>query len=260
MAAKTESKLKLTKSSAREVTYIRALVHGDSGIGKTTSLRTLPEKRTLIATGERGLIPLREKDIPAARIEDWEDVRGIVEEFLYGPVEIDGERITCLAFDSLTEVSDICKRQIVTKDRRSLISERSKGKTDKPSNVYEDLMQMEDYNLYSVRMRNFLSSVVHLPVHVIFTSLSDWREDKQTGTQHRVPALSGKLSLEIPAFFDLVFHMETATNEEGESTRVFRTNNDGRVIAKDASGVLAPLEEPDWSKIFGKILNNKKEK
>jgi len=251
--------MRLTTTKDAAMTRLRALVYGDSGIGKTTSLRTLPEKFTAIAAAERGLIPLREYNYPVYTLESWEDMQELVKVFRE-PVTVDGRPIKVLGIDSLSELSDFCKQKILHKDRPELLHERTHGKSEKPAGVYDDLMTMEDWGLYRTRMTNMLSAACHLPVHVIFTSLAAWVEDKRTGGLFRTPNMNGKLALECPAFFDVVLHMESMDTTDGDDkpivSRVWRTAHDGRIIAKDASGVLDPFEPADWTALMRKIAKN----
>ena len=264
--------MKFTTSNAQELTKVRALVHGDSGIGKTTSLGTLPPDRTLLAIGERGAIPLRGQSFNAVQLESWGDIRELIrmvqsatatEKGVLLEVGDKGLDVSVVGVDSLSELSELCKRQIVDVDRRILISERTKGKMETPAGVYDDQMTMEDWGLYRTRMTNMVSALCHLPVHIIVTCLSQWVEDKATGAQLRTININGKFAQECPAYFDEVLHMESAKDAEGQDIRVWRTFNDGRIIAKDASGVLAPFEETledrggGWSHIIKKILNGK---
>lgn len=257
--------MKLCSTSDMELQYIKALVYGDTGIGKTTSLRTLPLDRTLIALGERGAVPLRKKDYRVLRFASWEDVREIVGYFLPGQKIGDEElsRVvstrTVLVFDSLSEVSELCMQHILKVDRCALVSERTGSKRDTPANVYAELMGMEDWGLYRQRMRNFLATLAHLPVHVICTCQSAWSKDKTGGDTLRTPNLSGKLARECGSFFGLLLHME-AQQGEGGPMRVWRTFNSNDIMAKDESGALAPFEETDWTKLFTKILGTTKGK
>lgn len=264
--------MRLTTTKARELSLIRALLHGDSGVGKTTSLATLPEDMTLIAGAERGLLPLRDKNYAVAYIENWQDVRELAAKLL-DPAAFLAElkqagaagaltEIKCLAIDSLSELNEMGKLQIVTVDRRKLMDDRreAKGK-EQVLGVYDDLMVMEDWNLLETRMKNMVSAYCHLPVHVVFTSLSAWSENKKTGEVLKTPALNGKFAFNVPASFDLVMHMESVETQDGDgkavNRRVWKTYNDGQVLCKDASGALAPLENPNWASVFKKILNRK---
>ena len=257
--------MKLMRTSDVALTHIRAIVYGDSGVGKTTSLRTLPPDRTLLAVTERGTIPLRQHKFQALPITSWQDVRELVGYFM-SPDEIEDKEIqeavqstTVLGVDSLSDLEELCMREILDVDRPGLIKDRTGGKKTAPDRVYGDLMQMEDWGLLRKRMKNLLSTFCHLPVHVIFTALATWSKDSQERTTFRTPGLSGKLGTECPAYFDLVLHMEARPGSDGASTRVWRTGTDGQIIAKDASGVLEPFETPDWTAVFKKILGNGKD-
>lgn len=247
-----EMALKKASTKDRALSFVRALVYGESGVGKTTSLATLPEDCTVIAAAERGLLPLRHKAFEVLCVESWADVRELVRTFMQ-PYEINGKPARVLAIDSLSEFSELCKRQIVEVDRKALVGERTEGKKDKPPGIYDDQLTMEDWGLYKTRMSQMVSAVCHLPLHVIFTCLAGWTEDKRTGALHVTPNLGGKLALECPAFFDLVLYMEASQGDEGKPARVWRTFNDGQIIAKDASGALDPYEATDWTALLKKI-------
>jgi len=248
--------MKLTSTKDKSLTNISALLHGDSGIGKTTSCLTLPEDRTIIATGERGTLPLRNKAYPVLRFDSWDDIQAIYMLFA-NPKEIKDDAIkkavsaaTVLFVDSLSECSNLCVKHIVTVERKRLTRERTGDKRDSPPGVYEDQMGMEDWGLYRTRMLKMIGSYTHLPINIIFTCLSAWSKDKQGGDVYRTPNLSGKTAMECSAHFDLVLHMES----DKDGNRQWRTFNDGEVVAKDASGVLDPFEPTDWTQLFSKIL------
>jgi len=248
--------VKIISTKDRGVNLLRGLVFGLSGVGKTTSLGTLPEKETLIVSVERGLLPLADKNYTVAQVKTWNDLRELIAILSDNESEISKSK-KIIAFDSLSEISEMCKKQIVHNDRKKLITERSGGKRSTPEKVYDDLMVMEDWGLYRARMMAFIGAVVHLPFHVIFTSLETWTEDKKEGGLYRTPNLNGKLALEIPAFFDLVLHMEIEKDGD-KSMRIFRTAATSKTVAKDASGKLDEIEVSDWNVIFKKILTKKK--
>lgn len=247
---------------------MRALLCGDSGIGKTTSLGTLPPGQTIIAAAERGLLPLRGKGFRVLAIESWEDVRELVRIFSRAEIDAQGRLtldvggelipgINILAIDSLTELCALAIRQIVDVDRRALISDRTKGKTERPQGIYEDLMGMEDWNLFGNRMRQLLGMLTKIPCHLIMTSLMEHKENKQTGAIEKVPLVNGKLAFEVISWFDLVLSMEPARDPEGNIGRIWRTASDGIVKAKDSTGILDVFEPTNWTVVMKKIFANK---
>lgn len=247
---------------------LAVLVYGDSGIGKTTSLKTLisnptMEDKVILAVSERSTTPLRGSNFQTVLLlEKWPDVQELYSAFLAPDALEDKElaeavkRCRVLAIDSLSEISDICMKHIIGVDRKQLVKERTGGKAETPENVYADLMTLEDYGLYRNRMLGFISAFCHLPVNLVATCSSGWSKDKDGGDTLRTPGLAGKSARECAAYFDLVLYM-TDQGTGTEPRRVWQTYNNGRILAKDASGKLNPFEPTDWTALFSKILNSK---
>ncbi len=248
--------MRTAKSNDKELNLLRCLLHADTGKGKTTSIKTLPVKSTYIAVGERGLVPLRNESYDVGILDCWGDMRELITKFRKPVTESNG-LVKVLVLDSLTTCSDFCVRDILATARPQIMKARGKDKEDAKN--YEEQMTMEDWGLYRTRLNNFVAALCHLPIHVVVMSLSDYRENKKTGETRKTAALSGKAAFEVPSQFDLVMHMEDIPAGDGKGTvRAWRTFNDDTIVAKDASGVLAPFEKPDWTSVFVKILGKKK--
>ncbi len=251
--------MKHTMTNAEDLQYVRALLHGDSGSGKTYSIRSLSEKYTLVALCERSPGPLRTKKFPVEHMESFGDVKELYAAFA-NPDKIQDdvlkERVkSCrtLVIDSLSEVGEMCMQNIIEVSRPNLVKERTKDKRSTPENTYAELATMEDYGLYRKRMLNLISAFCHLPKHIIFTSLSAWHKDKSGGETIKTPNLPGKSAVECVAYFDLVFYMKNQSEGEGKVSRAFQTYSDGMVLAKGDES-LDPLELPDWTSVFKKYL------
>lgn len=256
--------LRVTNTQEKELRFIRALVYGESGIGKTTSLRELQEDITLIVLTERGLLPLYEKNFRVVMVDSWEDVRQLHSALYGAKTEEDGSitivigeetisGIRIIAFDSLSELSRLCVKHMMQVDRPALIKARTKGKKEEKENVdtmYEEQMQTEDWGVLSDRLGGYLAATVKLPVHIIFTAMAKWHESKALNNTLCVPALQGGTARDCGRHFDQVLHMES--NDKGE--RVWRTFNDGVHICKDSIAKLDKFELASWNNLFVKIL------
>ncbi len=239
----------LHKGKAKDAEYrqIRALCYGKSGVGKTTSLATLPQDKTVVIGVERGLLPLRHTDLAAWGVDSYADLR----DAYHAATELD-EKTSVVVVDSLSEIGELCKSHIV-KERRP---QKLKQLDRKLTGVYEETLETQDWGLYDRLIQQLLSAWVQLPKHVVFTAGEVWTEDKATSILVRTPALNGRQAQHCAVFFDLVLYMRSEDTET-ETARVWQTYSDLTTIAKDASGSLDKVEEADWTAVFKKILTPK---
>jgi len=229
--------------------WIRALVYGPSGIGKTTSATTLPEDRTLVVSFERKLLPLSGKKFPCVIINSWSDLDEL--RYLFAsqaPVRIDGQEIKTIFIDSLTAMGELAKQAIVERFRPELIRNKTRGKTDKPEGIYDDQLDIKDWGKLASMVQTAIVSFTSLPCNVIFTAL-----EKPLGEVARRIMLDGKVGQTAPSYFDLVFYMRELRGDE--RGRVWQTGitPDLDVFAKDASGKLDLYETTDWPHIMRKL-------
>lgn len=255
--------MKATTTDAADLTYVRALVYGDSGVGKTTSLKTLSVDGVTIAVCERSVLPLRDKKYKVLHLENWEDAFKLPTAFK-NPDGIQDKEIQetiagtrLLVIDSLSAVAELCWSQILDVDRRALISARTKGKSNQVAGIYAEAAAIEDWGVYGKRMLNWITAINHLPVTVIMTALAAWAKDKQSNETLRLPNLGGQTALKSLALFDEVFLMKSVTKGEDKNIRVWQTFDDGSARAKDSSGVLDEYEEPNWMNVLRKIKGDK---
>ena len=254
--------MKVSYSNSQELNRLRCLCFGDSGVGKTTSILTLPVDSTLVAVTDRSLVPLRGHAYRSVQIESFEDMRTLVRAFSGSPIEgLDLSTIKTLVVDRLTGCADLCVKEIIEKTRPAMLAERTEDKKEKrttPKGVFEESMTMEDWGLYKTRIAGLISALCHLPVHIVCLCSAAHRENKKTGEVRRVPGFSGQMAFDCPQWFDLVLEMSPSVDSEGKPCRVWRSAPTPEVMAKDASGVLDELEPTNWTQLFRKILNNKK--
>ena len=243
----------VSMADTKEV-YLRALLYGASGMGKTTSILTLPLDRTLVLMAEPKRMPLVGTEAVLWDIKDWDDVREAFTKVRNGlsseeGLVVKGNKRDIIFVDSLTEINEKCKRHIVAKDRPALLAKRDKDL----GGIYDEQMTIDDWGLLSTRISSLVSAFCHLPCHLIFTALEQWIENKLTSEVKLLPALNGKLANTISRHFDFSLHLEVQ-NIDGVDRRFFRTSHSAQIAAK-GSPHLDDLEDPNWTKVMTKVFN-----
>lgn len=208
---------------------LKVLVHGQAGVGKTRLCATtgcLDE--TLIISCEGGLLSLREYDIAVGEVASLADVRDIYS-FLHKGAH--SFRWVCL--DSISEIAEVC-----------LVEE--KAKTKDPRAAYGALGDL---------MMGIVRAFRDLPLNVYFSAKQKEDADGDTGRGLLRPSMPGRtLTDAIPYLFDEVFSFRVERDENGSPVRSLQTRGDGRHLAKDRSGALAPFVAPDLQTIHSTIL------
>ena len=91
--------------------------------------------------------------------------------------------------------------------------------------------------------------------NVYFTAKMGSVKDEYSGLLKYSPSMPGKmLTNALPFFFDEVLVLRINQNEHGDSWRYLQTTLDMQFIAKDRSGKLDPMEKPDLTNLFNKIV------
>ena len=226
---------------------------------------------------EGSLLPLRHEEYDRVTLDNWEDVEALSKALTLAEkkpakdgslsITIGGRTfkgVKILVIDSLTEMNELCKAQILAHDRPEMILKRTKEERSTPNGIYVENLTQEDYGLLRSRMREYISAINHISVHTVWTANSTWNEDENTGITTRVPGLSGQLALDCVQFFHVVIHMDS----ENDGTKKWCTAKTPTALAKDSSGALEMYEptrdengvEGGWPNIFKKILVKPKPK
>jgi phage nucleotide-binding protein len=221
----------------------KALLYGLTGKGKTSTVKTLKPETTLVISAESGLLPLAGMNYTVWEMETFADLLEAYKRLLAPEMQA---KYKCIFVDSLTEINELAKEQIVKFDRPNL-------KGSDIGKVYEDLMTMQDYGLLSTRMTRMIRAFRDLPYHIIFTCLESQTKDERTGEVFITPSINGKLALNVGGYFDEVFRM--VTKEDGDKLDYyFVTGAVENAIGKDRSGALNLYEPASWAGVFKKIF------
>lgn len=222
-------KLKSTKDV--HLHGLKCLVFGESGVGKTTLMGTLPN--AVILSAESGLLSLSGKDVKFFEVKSIEDLQ---EAYTWVTTDPEGMAFDSICLDSISEIAEVVLNSAkkTNKDPRQAYGEMNETVTD------------------------LIRAFRDIPgKNVIFSA----KVEKITDEKGRIlygPSMPGKtLAQGLGYFFDLVLALRSEKNEAGENIRMLQTDNDGLWSAKDRSGKLDQFEEPDLGAIIKKIKGGK---
>jgi hypothetical protein len=219
--------LTTTKDNAEQ--YLKVLVYGDAGVGKTVLASTVEDG--LIVSAESGLLSLRKFDLPVATVESIDDVTEIFEDLRDRNEGFEDFKWVCL--DSITEIGE----QVLGFE---------KTQTKDPRQAYGALID---------QMNGLLRGFRDLPMNVYMSCKQRRIEDSNTGAVRYLPMMPGKaLGEQIPYLFDEVFCLRTQRTKDGSIARFLQTQDDSSYTAKDRSGELERAEDPDLQAIHDKIF------
>lgn len=261
---------------------VNIALFGPSGVGKTTQARTLNPETTLFLDGEAGTLALADwrgdvvdlHEVAAGLgIHPWEVCRAFAcllagpdmsdyqlqpngqmkpgpyakEMFdqykaaLGDPAELFAKYDT-IFLDSITVASRWSFSWANTQPDR--ISD--KGKIDKRG----------AYGLHSQEMIKWLTTLQHIPgKSIIVVGILDKEIDDLKRVTYTPQIEGSKAGRELPGIFDQVITLENMTTAEGQNYRAFvcHQGNEWGLPAKDRSGRLDMLEEPNLGKLLSKI-------
>lgn len=247
--------------------YIKALVYGPYGAGKTTfasSAVDVPEMgRVLFVDAESGSMSLGGLDLDVVRINKYNQIARIYE-FLrlhvrYRDANNDEElsklqtrfrgelkpgekpyRYNTVVVDSLTEVQKYCMYALLGVDFSSG-SMRLDQVNETP--------QFKEWGENAEQIRLLIRSFRDLPMHVIFVC-SEQEKDDEAKVLRR-PNLPGKLAGEIQGFFDVVGYLRSLTTDEGVMRRLYLRAGNNFVAKHRFRGVdAAYLDNPTLASLL----------
>jgi hypothetical protein len=201
--------------------YVKALIYGPSGAGKTVFGSTAP--RPIFASAESGLLSIAEKAPSYVDIRSFADLQNLLS-FL----RKDGHDFKTVIIDSISEINEIIKQEI----------EKKTGKA----------LESRDWDDLSKKLRSILRAFRDLPMHVLFISLEKAEKDEDKIVKI-VPLLNGKAATEVASYMDIVGYLEVGK----DGTRSVITGEHSKYLTKDRTGRISTDQSPDFKGWIEKI-------
>jgi hypothetical protein len=240
----------------------KALIVGPTGIGKTSLLRTLDLPSTLFVDVEAGDLAVQDLAVDTFRPRTWPQCRDLAcvlagpnpavpADAVYGEGHYKAtldefgspKQYSTFFIDSLTAVGRLCFAW--ASQQPEAFSERS-GKRDLRG-------------AYGLHAREMCAWLMHLQqaraVNVVFLGILETVTDDYNRIEHRLQLEGARTGRELPAVVDQVITMHWIDFGDGVLTRAFicTTPNPWQFPAKDRSGRLEQIEQPDLGKLLAKL-------
>lgn len=228
-------KLKST-ASLGQLNGAKALVYGNSGVGKTRLIASAPGP--IIVSAEKGLLSLRGFNLPVWEIKTLAD---LIECYTWLRTSAETRQFATVCIDSVSEVAEVLLNAEL---RMTTNGQRAYGQmADKLTQIFRDFRDLDGKN-------------------VVFLAKQEFSADGVTGAKMHCPSFPGKqLSQNAPYFVDEVWQLVNfGKDEAGTERRFLRTQPDESNVAKDRSGALELWENADpatgggLSTIFNKMI------
>ena len=218
-----------TTQQAAQLHGIKCLVYGKSGAGKTKLAATAPAP--IILSAESGILSLREFQIPMIQIKTVADLTE-VHQWVQNSAE--AKQFATIYIDSISEIGEV-------------VLANAKAQVKDPRQAYGELIE---------KMMALVKAFRDLPgKNVVMAAKQEPIKDEMTGIVQYGPSMPGsKLGPQLPYLFDEVFRLGVGKTPQGVEYRFLQTGPDLQYDAKDRSGSLDPVERPDLSFVFSKIL------
>lgn len=219
-----------TAAQAAALHGVKILCYGRAGMGKTTLCATAPTP--IILSAEAGLLSLRQYDIPVIEIRTIDDLQ---DAYQWATESAEAAPFETICLDSLSEIAEV-------------VLSNAKRTSKDPRQAYGELIERMGV---TVRAFRDLSGK-----HVYMSAKQESIKDETAGTTSYGPSMPGsKLGGQLPYMFDEVLRLTVGRTPDGTEYRYLQTRPDFQSEAKDRSGALEAMEEPNLTTVINKILN-----
>lgn len=236
--------LTIKRTGARDYgQYVKALICGDPGAGKTLISSTFPNP--LFASAEGGLMSLAKRNIPYVEIKQSDDllkVKYALDQDALVRRQTFGFPVDTVVIDTIDEVQRILIRERLTENKK-------------------EAMQLGDWGWLGEQMQALIRGFRNLDLNVVMTCHLKESQDSESGRVWFEPGLQGAIGKQISAYVDLALLLRSHTttqvvNDKAEKVfvRTLVTRPDtAHSWIKDRSGSLPAEIEVNFTDDYARI-------
>lgn len=169
--------------------WVKALIAGEPGVGKTLFGSTWPS--VLYLNAEGGLMSVADRNVLTVDIEATQTLLEAIVALRQDPKvreKIFGGAVETVVLDTVDEIARLLQRERLSETKK-------------------EVMAMQDWGWYGDQMRGILRGLRNLEMHVIFNVHVRSQEDSDSGAVTVKPAVQGQVGDELPGYVDLALLM-----------------------------------------------------
>lgn len=214
--------------------FIKCLVYGASGIGKTKLSETAPNP--VIISSEKKLLSLRNKNIPVILIENHMDLE---EAYRFLTNSKKASKFVTIVIDSISDIAE------------SVLAYFKENPPD--GNTHPQAA----YGALADALLPLIKKFRDIPERHVYVIAKEKRyTDDYTGITSWAPLMPGQqLGPGLPYLFDFVFPMRIKETKDGKKFRYLQTVSDLQYMAKGIE-TLNKIEKPHLGELFKKALSD----
>lgn len=243
---------------------VKALIVGPAGVGKTTLLRTLDAKTTLFLDLEAGDLAVQDLKIDSFRPRTWEECRDIAV-YLAGPnpalppTAVYSQAHYDAVAESMGGSDALAKYLTYFVDSITVAGRLCFRWCEQQPESFNDRGKKDVRGTYGLMGREMIAFLTHLQhargKNVIFVGILENLKDEFNVTSWQLQIEGGKTGKELPGIVDQILTLQFIDFGDGKPVRAFVCSqpNPWNFPAKDRSGRLSQIEEPDLGKLLAKI-------
>lgn len=211
------------------------LVYGEGGVGKTTFASTAPKPLIIDCEGGAKYFGLRGIKVDVAQVKNWSDMRDVID-------IAKGDKYDTIVIDPIGELMDKLKRHMFALNDSKLVQ-----KDGSPT--------MAGWGWLKKTMRDYIKVLRDSGKHIIIVAHIEEKSDEDRMIKR--PKIETKLSDDLVTMVDVVGYM-TIVQDEGVAKRIIIVDpSNDKYTAKDRTGQLGKMIEPNFTNIVDACQGNK---
>jgi hypothetical protein len=260
-----DTSMKIINTGTADQRGAKMLIVGPTGVGKTSLLRTVDLSSVLFVDIEAGDLAVQDLAIDTLRPRTWPECRDLAVALAGANPAVPAD--ACYSAAHYTAVRDrfgdpelLNSYETFFVDSITAAGRLCFAWSSQQPEAFSDRSGKKDLRgAYGLHAREMLAWLMHFQqaraINVVLLGVLEIVTDDFNRVEHRLQMEGSRTGRELPAIVDEVVTYHWVDFGDGALTRSFvcTTPNPWRYPAKDRSGRLDQIEEPDLGKLINKL-------